>query len=89
MKPFKFIVLFLLIASLLTFAYQNLQKVNVNFIVWNKLVPFSLTIFLAFLAGLITGAIIFFFLGKKSKTKKKDTQNSIEETYSKSYSDDV
>ncbi len=87
MKPFKFIVLFLLIASVLTFAYQNLQKVNVNFIVWNKLVPFSLTIFLAFLAGLISGGIIFFFLGKKSKNKKKEKQRKLDEKAEKSQSE--
>jgi uncharacterized integral membrane protein len=48
MKAVKIIVLLLLFAIVLTFAYQNLEKVDVTFISWSITVPFSLTFFFIF-----------------------------------------
>lgn len=69
MKAVKIIVLLLLFAIVLTFAYQNLEKVNLTFISWIIALPFSLTIFLSFIIGVLAGGLAFFSTGKKKKEK--------------------
>lgn len=78
MKAIRIVVLLLLFAIVLTFAYQNLEKVNVTFIHWSITVPFSLTIFLSFIIGALAGGLVIF----SSKKKKKD-DNCVEQTETK------
>lgn len=67
MKAVKILILLLLFAIVLTFAYQNLEKVNVTFINWSITVPFSLTIFLSFIMGVLAGGLAIYFVRKKKK----------------------
>ncbi|MFO7573779.1 MAG: LapA family protein [Bacteroidales bacterium] len=69
MKALKIIFLLLLFAIVLTFAYQNLEKVNVTFINWSITVPFSLTIFLSFIIGVLAGVLAISSSRKKKKEK--------------------
>lgn len=78
MKTIKTFLLLLLFAIILTFAYQNLEVVHVTFIKWSITVPFSLTIFLAFIAGGLAGVLSVFLL----RTKKKEVHH-VEKTESK------
>ncbi|MDD2278336.1 MAG: LapA family protein [Bacteroidales bacterium] len=75
MKALKISALLLLFALVLTFAYQNLEKVDVTFISWSITVPFSLTILLSFIIGVLTGSLALCFVGKK---KKKDKVEQLE-----------
>lgn len=75
MKAFKILVLFLLFALVLTFAYQNLEKVELTFITWSITVPFSLTIFLSFIIGLLAGGLGLFFIAGNKKKKNDTKQN--------------
>jgi len=72
MKAFRIILLLLLFAIVLTFAYQNLEKVNVTFIAHSIAVPFSLTFFLSFIMGTIAGGLVVF----SSMKSKKDEGGS-------------
>lgn len=72
MKAVKIIFLFLLFAIVLTFAYQNLEKVNFTFIIWSITVPFSLTIFLSFIIGVIAGGLAVFSSKKKKKNESDE-----------------
>lgn len=78
MKTIKTLLLLLLFAIILTFAYQNLELVQVNFIKWSITVPFSLTIFLTFIAGGLAGILAVVLL----RTKKKEIHH-IEQTKNK------
>lgn len=69
MKTVKIVILLLLFAIVLTFAYQNLEKIDVTFITWSITAPFSLTIFLSFIIGVIAGGLAIFSSGKKKKDK--------------------
>jgi uncharacterized integral membrane protein len=75
MKAIKIIILFLMFAIVLTFAYQNLEKVNVTFINWIITVPFSLTIFLSFSIGVIIGGVVIFSSRKKKKDNNCEDQS--------------
>lgn len=79
MRAVKIIFLFLLLAIVLTFAYQNLEKVNVSFIAWSINVPFSLTTFLSFIIGVLAAGLAIF-----SKRKKKKDEGSVDQTDTKS-----
>lgn len=72
MKAFRIILLLMLFAIVLTFAYQNLEKVNVTFIAWSIAVPFSLTIFLSFIIGVIAGGLAVFSSKKKKKNESDE-----------------
>jgi len=78
MKTVRLVILLLLFAIVLTFAYQNLEKVNVTFIIWNIALPFSLTIFLSFIIGALAGCLAIFSLKKK---KKEEDVNQTEENF--------
>ena len=67
MKIIKTLALLLLLAIVLTFAYQNLEVVDVTFISWSITVPFSLTILLSFIIGVLIGGLSLCFVGKKKK----------------------
>ena len=67
MKAVKIIFLLLLLAIVLTFAYQNLEKVNVTFINWSITAPYSLTILISFIIGVLAGGLAIFYSGKKKK----------------------
>lgn len=79
MKAVKIIFLFLLLAIVLTFAYQNLESVNVTFITWSITVPFSLTIFLSFIIGVLAGGLVVF-----SIKKRKEEESNLDQKTTKS-----
>jgi len=70
MKSAKILIPLLLIALLLTFAYQNLAKVDVTFLLWKITIPFSLTVFVSFLIGAVSGSLMVVYLRNKKKDKK-------------------
>jgi len=76
MKAVKIVILLLLIAVVLTFAYQNLERVNVTIISWSITVPFSLTIFLSFFTGALAGVLAM--CSSRKKKKEKDDVNRAE-----------
>lgn len=69
MRAGKFILLLLLLAIILTFVYQNLEKVTVTFVSWSITVPFSLTTFLSFIIGVITGGLAIWSAKRKKKNR--------------------
>ncbi|GAB7089140.1 lipopolysaccharide assembly protein LapA domain-containing protein [Marinifilum fragile] len=69
MKIIKILALLLLLITVLIFAFQNLVEVDVNFISWSITTPFSLTIILTFVVGVITGSLLLLLVERK---KKKD-----------------
>lgn len=71
MKTGKIVMLLLLFAIVLIFAYQNLEEVNVSFINWSTTVPFSLTIFLSFFIGVLAGALVMCCRGDKRRDDNK------------------
>jgi len=79
MKAVKIIFLLLLLAIVLTFAYQNLEKVNVTFIRWSTSITFSLTIFFSFIIGALAGV-----LAMCSSSKKKKEEDDVNQTEAKS-----
>ncbi len=74
MKAVKIVILLLLFAIVLTFAYQNLEKVDVTFIIWSITLPFSLAIFLSFIIGVLAGGLAIFSLRKKKKDDNCEEQ---------------
>lgn len=70
MKSIKIFIPLLFVALLLTFAYQNLDIVNVTFLFWKINIPFSLTVFISFIFGTISGSLIVVYLRNKKKGKK-------------------
>lgn len=77
MKAFRIILLLLLFAIVLTFAYQNLERVNVTFIAWSMSLPFSLAFFLSFIMGTIAGGLVVFSSMKRKKDEGGDKSTTI------------
>lgn len=78
MKAFRLVILLLLFAIVLTFAYQNLERVNVTFIAWSITVPFSLTFFLSFIIGALAGGLVIFSSMKRKKEEGESTEATAE-----------
>lgn len=79
MKALKIILLILLVGVIMTFAYQNLEFVNITFIKWSVSLPLSLTVLLSFIIGLSVGLILFYYLKKSQKNDLKKNKNDCEE----------
>lgn len=79
MKVLKIIVLILLVGLIMTFAYQNLEYVNITFIKWSVSLPLSLTVLLSFIIGLSVGLILFYYLKISQKNNSKQNRKDCEE----------
>lgn len=79
MKGLKIIVLVLLVGVIMTFAYQNLEYVNISFIKWSVSLPLSLTVLLSFIIGLSVGIILFYYMKISKKNDSKEDKKDCEE----------
>ncbi len=79
MKALKIILLILLVGVIMTFAYQNLEYVNITFIKWSISLPLSLTVLISFIIGLLVGLILFYYLKISQKNDLKKIKNDCEE----------
>ena len=70
MRKIKLVLALLLLAVLIVFVVQNLQSVELRFIVWSTSLSLALPLMIAFLAGGLTARPILRFLNNQRKSRK-------------------
>jgi uncharacterized integral membrane protein len=68
---FRVVLFICLIAAVLIFVFQNLQMVEVKFLLWTVTTSRALILFITLGIGLIAGYLLSHFPKKRNKAKTK------------------
>jgi len=66
---------------LVFFSVQNAQEVGFRFFIWKTHLPLSVLLIVAFLLGLIVGAIFLFRRNRSGKKENKTNENETREKH--------
>lgn len=74
MRIFKTILLFIFLIVIVIFTIQNMENVKLSFLNWHIEIPVSLATVLIYIAGTITGGLLWSILKKLSLEKTIDNE---------------
>ncbi|OEY71534.1 hypothetical protein APR40_05230 [Salegentibacter salarius] len=74
MRFVKSILLILLIAAAIIFAFQNLETVNLAFLSWHLELPLSFLSILLYILGAVSGGLLFSILKRLATDRNNNTQ---------------